>query len=72
MTHIKDQLTELLYWRIRRPLERLRLALVWMLPRWLVYWCAVRLMAHATTGQHSNQVVPDLTAMDALQRWELK
>jgi hypothetical protein len=38
-------------------------------PRPLVYFCAVRLMAHATIGKHSDQVAPDLLAMDALKRW---
>jgi hypothetical protein len=50
--------------------HRFVLALVWRLPRWLVYWCAIRLVAHATTGRYSDQVVPDLRAMDALERWE--
>jgi hypothetical protein len=45
--------------------------LAWMLPGSLVYWAAVRLMAHATTGRHSDTVVPELTATDALQRWEV-
>jgi hypothetical protein len=36
----------------------------------LVYFCTIRLIAHATTGKFGNQVVPDLTAMDALSRWE--
>ncbi len=40
----------------------------WKMPRWLVYQCAIRLMAHATTGKHDTQIVPDLTAMDALKR----
>jgi len=40
------------------------------LPKRLVYWCAIRLFVHATTGEYSNQVVPDLNAMDALKRWE--
>ncbi len=44
--------------------------LAWMLPRKLVKWCAVRLMVHATAGQYSDQVVPDLRAIDALQRWD--
>lgn len=44
--------------------------LAYRLPRPLVYWAAIRLMAHATTGQYRDQVVPDLTAMDALKRWE--
>lgn len=40
------------------------------LPRRLVMWSTVRLMAHATTGQFSTQNVPDLSAMDALKRWD--
>jgi hypothetical protein len=50
--------------------ERLVMALVWRLPRWLIYWSAIRLMAHATTGRYGSQVVPDLTVMDALERWD--
>jgi hypothetical protein len=49
--------------------EKLWMWLAWQLPRRLVLWCAVRVMASATTGRHSGQVVPDLLAMDALQRW---
>lgn len=59
---------------IRHDMEvrctKLAMAIVWWLPRWVVYWCSVRLMAHATTGKWSKQVVPDLTALDALKRWE--
>lgn len=50
--------------------ERFVMKLVYVLPRSLVYWCAIRLIANATTGIHENQVVPELTAMDALKRWE--
>lgn len=59
---------------IRHDMEvrgtKLAMAIVWWLPRWVVYWCSVRLMAHATTGKWSKQVVPELTALDALKRWE--
>lgn len=44
----------------------------WMMPRRLVYWCAVRVGAHATAGQYSDQVVPDLNVMEALKRWDAK
>ena len=40
----------------------------WM-PRRLVYYCTIRLLVHATTGKYGNTVVPDLAAMDALERW---
>ncbi len=39
------------------------------LPRSVIYWCAIRLILHATTGDYRNQIIPDLTAMDALKRW---
>ena len=50
--------------------EKLLMAIAWSMPKKLVMWCAVRLMAHATTGQYSNQIVPELTAIDALKRWD--
>jgi hypothetical protein len=42
------------------------------MPRALVYWCAIRLMTHATFGRYSSQVVPELTAFEALKRWNDK
>lgn len=56
----------------RQRREALALAVANRLPRWLVYWAAIRLMAHATTGRYGSTVVPDLRAMDALKRWERK
>ncbi len=42
----------------------------WKMPKWLVYFCSIRLIAHATQGEYSGQIVPELYAMDALKRWE--
>lgn len=50
-------------------MDRFWMWVAWHLPRPLVYWATVRVAAHATTGEYSSQVVPDLTAMDAMQRW---
>lgn len=50
--------------------NKIWMAIAWRLPKWLVYWCFIRVVAHATTGAYSSQIVPDLTAMDALKRWE--
>ncbi len=50
--------------------ERLLTWIAWRLPKSIVKWAAVRMFAHATTGEYSGQVVPDLTAMDALKRWD--
>ena len=44
--------------------------IAWRLPKKLVYWATIRLISHATVGEYSNQVVPDLNAIDALNRWE--
>lgn len=51
--------------------EKLQIFIAWRLPKGVVYWCAIRLMAHATQGKYGNQIVPELTAMDALKRWEM-
>jgi hypothetical protein len=53
----------------RKISEKILMGIAWHLPKKLVMWCAVRLMAHATTGKYSNQIVTDLTIIDALQRW---
>jgi hypothetical protein len=52
--------------------DKLLMWLAWRIPRSLAYWCAIRLGAHATQGQYSNQVVPDLKFMDALNRWDVR
>lgn len=49
--------------------EKIAVKIAWVLPKSIVYWCSIRLMAHATQNEYSNQIVPELSAMDALQRW---
>ena len=49
--------------------ERLVIWISWHLPRSIVYWCAIRLMKHATTGKYSGTIVPSLKILDALERW---
>lgn len=44
--------------------------LAWKLPRPLVLWAAARLMSSATVGEYSDTVVPELTCIDALNRWK--
>lgn len=50
--------------------EKLWIWIAWRLPRSLVKWCAFRVGAHATQGQYETQIVPELSFMDAMQRWE--
>ncbi len=43
--------------------------LAWKLPRGLVYFCAVRVFAHGTTGDYSKTPADKLTVTGALRRW---
>jgi len=43
--------------------------LAWMLPRYIVMWASIRMIAHATQGKYGSTIVPELSAMDALKRW---
>ena len=53
-------------------IDRFCLWLAYRLPRRLVMWCAIRVGAHATQGQYSSQIVPELGFMDAIKRWDAK
>ena len=44
--------------------------LAFRLPTYLVYWCAMRVMAKATSGPYSDQEVPALTFIEGMSRWE--
>jgi len=50
--------------------EKIWMWFAWHMPKELVKWCAVRLMAHATTGKYSNVLTTQTTIIEALQRWE--
>ena len=56
------------YWS--RAMTKLWMWLAWKLPKTLAYWATIRVAAYGTTGKYSSQVVPDLTVVDALKRWE--
>jgi hypothetical protein len=60
---------EFLRIKLNRLVEKFWMWLAWHLPKELVKWSGVRLVAHATQGEYSDTVVPELTAMDALERW---
>lgn len=51
-------------------MEKLWMWLAWKLPRGLVCWCAVRVFANATTGEYGHVLVPEVTMIDALKRWD--
>lgn len=57
------------YWHVKRRARNVPYFVARCMPRWLVYHCAIRLIAEATTGRYAATIVPDLSAMDALDRW---
>jgi hypothetical protein len=60
----------MLSWRLSALVDRFWMWVAFHLPHRLVTWCAIRVMATATTGRWSDQVVPELTVEDMLWRWE--
>lgn len=57
-------------YELKRIKENMYIKLAWLLPRKLTMWCAIRVITHATTGEYENTIVPELSAMDALKRWD--
>ena len=54
----------------KQMLEKFMFWLAWKMPKSLVYFCAIRVGAHATTNKYADTVVPELTLVDAIERWE--
>ncbi len=40
-----------------------------MIPKSLAYWCAIRVWAAATTGEHGSEDATTITCHKALVRW---
>jgi hypothetical protein len=57
------------YWNVAHRREKLLIWFVHRLPREVAYRAAFRIGADATTGAYSNQEVPALLFMDAMERW---
>lgn len=49
--------------------DNILMAFVWKLPRWVIYWSAIRLWAHGTSGKWGNTSPTELTFDVALDRW---
>ena len=54
-----------------RRRDRIWKWIAYHLPRRLVYWAAMRMLAEATTGPYAHQEVPKLTFMMGVARWGL-
>lgn len=62
------KLFELGLWK-KKMKEKIWMKIAWAVPSTLVMWATVRLIAHATQGKYGSTVVPELSAVDALKRW---
>ena len=49
--------------------EKIQLWIVWHLPKWVIYWATIRLVAFAT-GKRSKATPDEMKMMDALKIWE--
>lgn len=50
--------------------EKLTIKITWLMPKYLIMWCALRLMAFATQGEYGHEHPDDVSIMTALGRWE--
>ena len=56
----------------RSKLDTFERWIAWKLPRNIVMWAAIRLIAHATQGPYSKTDATSLEAMEALSRWKIE
>jgi len=45
------------YWFVRK------------IPKKMVYFCFMHVMAYSTTGKYRSSIVPELSGMDAIERY---
>jgi hypothetical protein len=55
--------------RRRNNVRALYQWIAYALPGRVCYWVLIRVFADVTTGKYSDTVVPELTALEALDRW---
>lgn len=58
----------LLRWRLQKLPDDVCLWIGRRLPRRLAYWVLIDQCARATTGEYSNTIVPEVTAMTVVDR----
>ena len=56
-------------YRIRRNQEKVVRWIAWHLPKRVAMWAYYRILAYSTTGKYGKTIVPELTAMDAIDRF---
>jgi len=53
-----------------KMLDKLWQAIAWRVPARLAAWCAYRIIAYATGRLYGDTIVPEVTAMEVMRRWE--
>ncbi len=55
---------------IRMKREKVAIWIAWHVPRWLVYWCAIRLASEGSAADEMvGYEVPDMSATELLRLW---
>jgi hypothetical protein len=50
--------------------ENIAMWVAYRLPKRVLRWAYIRVVAHSTSGKYDTTIVPELGAMDALKRFE--
>lgn len=54
----------LMRWDAKARIERAQRDIAWMMPRWLAYWCFIRVVVYGWDGNPTDQTIPQ-----AMDRW---
>jgi hypothetical protein len=56
---------------MRRWKEKFAIAVAWALPRYVAYWTAVRVAAHASRV-HGDLTPTEISVIDAMKAWDVR
>lgn len=56
---MKLWLQEFVYWRIKRPANKLYISFIWKLPKSMVYWCVIRAASVAEPNKNPSSVTAE-------------
>ena len=54
---------------LKEVAEMIQIKIAWALPRKIVMWASIRLIANATQGAYGSEHPGDVSVMQALDRW---
>tara|TARA_R110000782_G_scaffold70244_1_gene141131 strand:+ start:202 stop:411 length:210 start_codon:yes stop_codon:yes gene_type:complete len=56
-------------YRIKRNQEKVVIWIAWHLPKSVAMWACYRVLAYSTTGKYETTIAPEITAMEAIDRY---